>query len=140
MVDYNKVDGASGPAESFSGDLDFFTVTVGGTSPGSVRSDGEPGVDSDGNANDEEQHLFDKLVEAISQKAQPVILTGGTTGTTTFNVVVEHSTAWTEAGATDSKAESLETILQAVVADTTNGVGDALFDGTTVSVSFAETL
>ena len=140
MADFNKVDGLSQPAESFSGDLDFFTVTVGGTTPGSVRSDGTPGIDDAGDPNDLEQHLFDKLVEAISQKAQPIILTGGTTGTTVFNVVVEHSTVWTEAGATDNKAESLDTVLEAIVTNTKNDAGTAVFSGTTIAVVFAETL
>ncbi len=140
MADFNKVDGASGPAESFVGDLDFITVTVGGSGPGSIRSDGSPGIDTDGNPNDDEQHLFDKLVEAISQKAQPIILTGGTTGTSAFNVVVEHSTLWTESGATDAKAESLDTVLEAIVTNTKNDAGTAVFSGTTISVAFAETL
>jgi len=140
MADFNKIDGASGPAESFSGDLDFITVTVGGSSPGAIRSDGSPGIDENGDANDEQQHLFDKLVEAISQKAQPIILTGGGSGTSAFNVVVEHSTLWTESGATDAKAESLDTVLEAIVTDTKNDAGTPLFAGTTISVAFAETL
>ena len=140
MADFNKIDGASGPAESFSGDLDFFTINIGGSGPGSVRSDGSPGIDTDGNPNDDEQHLFDKLVEAISQKAQPIILTGGGSNTTVFNVVVEHSTLWTEAGATDGKAETLDTVLEAIITDTKNDAGTAVFSGTTISVTFAETL
>ena len=140
MADFNKVDGASGPAESFSGDLDFITVTVGGTGPGSVRTDGSPGIDEDGNPNDAEQHLFDKLVEAISQKAQPIVLTGGTTGTTVFNAIVEHNTIWTESGATDEKAESLDTVLEAIVTNTKNDAGTAVFAGTTIDVAIAATL
>lgn len=140
MADFNKVDGTSNPAESFSGDLDFITVTVGGSGPGSVRSDGEAGVDEDGVPRDAEQHLFDKLVEAISQKAQPIILTGGTTGTSVFNVIVEHSTLWTESGATDAKAESLDTVLEAVVADFADDAGNNVFSGTTIAVAFSETL
>lgn len=109
-LDRNKVDGTANPAESFNRDLDFFTVTV--TGGLTFRSDGAAGLDDAGVPNDAEQYLFDKMVELISQKAQPIVLTGGTTGSTVFNFIVEHSKLWTEAGATDPKAESLDTVLQ----------------------------
>ena len=41
MADFNKVDGTSGPAETFSGDLQFVTITV---SNETVRSDGPAGI------------------------------------------------------------------------------------------------
>ncbi len=93
MADFNKVDGQSGPAETFSGDLEFVTITVGTLT---VRSDGTPGIDSAGVPNDLQQFLFDKIVEVVNQVAQPIVLTGGTTGETVINMIVEHNSVWSE--------------------------------------------
>lgn len=139
MADSNKVDGVSQPAESLVGDLDFFTVTIGGTNPGTVRSDGEAGIDVDGVPNDAEQHLFDKIIEAIGQKAQPVLLTGGGTGTTVMNVAVEHTTVWTEAGATDAKAETLQDVITDVKNAVRDDAGNQQFVDSTIAVAFFET-
>ena len=140
MADSNKVDGTANPAESLVGDLDFFTVTVSGSGPGTYRSDGAAGIDTDGVPNDAEQFLFDKIIEAISQKAQPVLLTGGTTGSTVINVAVEHTTVWTEAGATDAKAETLQTVITDVKNAVRDDAGNQQFLGTSIAVAFFETL
>lgn len=139
MANTNKVDGVSQPAETLVGDLDFFTVTVGGSGPGTVRSDGSAGLDANGVPNDAEQFLFDKIIEAISQKAQPVLLTGGQTGTTVINVAVEHTTLWTEAGATDGKAETLDTVITDVKNEVRDHAGNQQFASTTIVVAFFET-
>lgn len=110
-----KVDGVSGPAETLVGDLDFFTIAT----TGSLASDGAVG--------DTDQALFDKFVETISMKAQPIILSA-VTGGNTFKFAVEHTGMWTESGATASNAVSLKTDLE------------ALPSAGTVTVTFAEAL
>lgn len=137
-LDRNKVDGTANPAESFNRPLDFFTVTV--TGGLTFRSDGPAGLDDDGVPNDAEQYLFDKMVELISQKAQPIILTGGGTGSTVFNFVVEHPTLWTEAGATDPKAETLDTVLQDGILALADDADNQLYASFATTVAFSATL
>lgn len=110
-----KVDGVSGPAETLVGNLDFFTIAT------------TSALASDGAIGDTDQALFDKFIETISMKAQPIILSA-VTGGTTFKFAVEHTGMWSESGATDSKAVSLKTKLEELP-----GAG-------TVTVTFAETL
>lgn len=98
-----KVNGTSTAGEFFNRDLDFFTVST------------NAALASDGAVGDADQDRFDAFVEVISQKAQPIILTGVTgSGPYVFNFAVEHGKLWTEAGATDPKAESLKTALEAL--------------------------
>ena len=98
-----KVNGTSTAGEFFNRDLDFFTVS----STAVLASDGAVG--------DAAQDLFDQHVEVISQKAQPIILTSVSgTGPYVFSFAVEHPGLWTEAGATDPKAESLKDVLEAL--------------------------
>ena len=137
-LDRNKVDGTANPAESFNRPLDFFTVTV--TGGLTFRTDGAAGLDDDGVPNDAEQYLFDKMIELLSQKAQPIVLTGGTTGTTVFNFIVEHPTLWTEAGATDPKAESLDTVLEDGILALEDDNDNQLFNGFLVSIAYSATL
>ena len=137
-LDRNKVDGTANPAESFNRDLNFFTVTV--TGGLTFRSDGVAGLDDDGVPLDAEQYLFDKMVELISQKAQPIVLTGGTTGSTVFNFIVEHPVLWTEAGATDPKAESLDTVLQDGILALEDDNDNQLYATFATTVVFSTTL
>jgi len=137
-LDRNKVDGTANPAESFNRNLDFFTVTV--TGGLTFRSDGAAGLDDDGVPVDAEQYLFDKMIELVSQKAQPIVLTGGTTGATVFNMIIEHSGLWTEAGATDPKAESLDTVLQDAILALSDDADNQLFATFATTVAHTNTL
>jgi len=141
MVDFNKVNGVARPGETLVGDLDFFTITVSG---GTVRSDGaagvSAGVDLNGVPHDAESYLFTKIMEAVSSKTQPVILTGGPTGTTVINMVAEHNTVWTEAGATDPKAESMATVINNVISALADVAGNPLYSGVSVAVTSTPTL
>ena len=99
----DKVNGTSTAGEFFNRNLDFFTVSTTAV------------LASGGAVGDADQDLFDAFVEVISQKAQPIILTGVTgAGPYVFNFAVEHSVLWTEASATDPKAESLKDTLEAL--------------------------
>ena len=137
-LDRNKVDGTANPAESFNRPLDFFTVTV--TGGLTFRSDGAAGLDDDGVPNDAEQYLYDKMIELISQKAQPIVLTGGGTGSTVFNFIIEHPTLWTEAGATDPKAESLDTVLQDGILALEDDDDNQLFNTFATTIAYSATL
>lgn len=137
-LDRQKVDGTANPAESFNRPLDFFTVTV--TGGLTYRSDGAAGLDDAGVPNDAEQYMYDKMIELISQKAQPIILTGGTTGSTVFNFVVEHPTIWTEAGATDPKAETLDTVLQDGILALLDDADNQLYTSFAVTIAYSSTL
>lgn len=113
-LDRNKVDGTANPAESFNRDLDFFTVEV--TGGLKFRVDGAAGLDDDGVPVDAQQYLFDKMIELISQKAQPIVLSvvGSGVDRVIFNFIIEHHGLWTEAlpAGPDPKAETLDTVLQ----------------------------
>jgi len=137
-LDRNKVDGTANAAESFNRPLDFYTVTV--TGGLTFRSDGAAGLDDDGVPNDAEQYMYDKMVELISQKAQPIVLTGGGTGSTVFNFIVEHPTLWTEAGATDPKAESLDTILTDGIQALADDADNVLYASFDVTIGYSATL
>ena len=104
------------------------------------RSDGSAGLDDDGVPNDTEQYLYDKMIELISQKAQPIILTGGGTGSTVFNLVVEHPTLWTEAGATDPKAESLDDVLTDNIKLLADDADNLLYPTFAVVIAYSATL
>lgn len=138
-LDRNKVDGTANPAETFNRPLDFFTLTVSGAGA-TWRSDGAAGLDDVGVPNDLEQYLFDKMIELISQKAQPIILTGGGTGSTVFNFVVEHPTLWSEAGATDPKAESLDTVITDGILALKDDADNVLYTNFALAVVFSTTL
>lgn len=137
-LDRNKVDGTANPAESFNRPLDFFTFTVSGGP--TWRTDGAAGLNDDGTPVDAEQYLFDKMIELISQKAQPIVLTGGTTGSTVFNMIVEHPTLWTEAGATDPKAESLDTVITDGILALSDDADNQLYTGFALAVVYSSTL
>ena len=141
-LDRNKVDGTANPAESFNRPLEFFTITVtGGLTFRSDASAGGSGLDDDGVPNDAEQYLYDKMIELISQKAQPIILTGGGTGSTVFNFVVEHPTLWTENPVvTDPKAESLDVVLTDGIQALEDDNDNQLFASFAVTVAFSATL
>lgn len=128
-LDLQKVDGRASPAESFNRDLDFYTVVV--TGGETFRADGQsPALDSVGVPVNQEQYLFNKMVEVISLKAQPILLSiiGGLgTGRTTFNFVTEHRALWTEGGATDAKAESLDTVLTAEILAIEDDAGNQIY-------------
>ena len=137
-LDQGKNNFTANPGESFNRNLDFFTVTV--TGGATFRSDGATGLDSDGVPNDAEQYLFNKMVELIEQKAQPIVLTGGTTGSTVFNFIVEHPVLWTEAGATDLKAESLDDVLTNGILALEDDNDNQLYAGFGVTVAWSATL
>lgn len=137
VVDFNKVDGETQAAESLVGDLDFFTLTI--TSAQTIATGGEPGVDDLGVPLDLEQFLLDKMVEVISQKAQPVLLALGSNKI--LNVAVEHTALWTEnALQTDPKAESLDAALTAVVLAVADEAGNVQYPGFAVTIVFAATI
>lgn len=96
----DKVDGTSKQSEALVGDLDFFTVST------------TSNIASDGAIGDADQDLFDKFVEVISQKGQPVLMSA--VDSNAFNFAVEHNSLWTESGADDAKAETLKTVLEAI--------------------------
>lgn len=136
MADFNKVDGTSNPAETFSGDLEFITIVV---STLTVRSDGPAGIDSVGVPNNLEQFLFDKIVEVINQVAQPIVLTGGTTGTTTINFIVEHNSVWSESPNT-TEGPSLAVDLKSMVDAFADDGGNKLLTTATFVVTVTATL
>ena len=144
MADFNQVDGVVQPAETFSGDLDFFTITIGGSFTGgdsnsaTMVANGAAGVDSVGVPKSHPSMLLSLIVEVISQKGQPIIL--ALSSSTVLNIVVEHSTMWTEAGASDSKAESLATAFQVVLDAFADDSGATQFNSVTTAVVFAETI
>jgi len=138
-LDNQDVNSTANPAESFNRNLDFFTITVSG---GTWRSDGVGGVDGENKSapNDAEQYLFDLIIEGISQKTQPVVLTGGGTGSTVLNFISEHTALWTEAGATDPKAETLKTVLDDMIAAASDDDDSQLFAGVSVAIAYSATL
>lgn len=138
----SKVNGTTVSAESLSGDLDFFTVQT------LVQ------ISSTGAITDAPQIRFDKLVEKIQLRAQPVVLSAVATRTAAaseflgtnltsggetvyyFKFAVEHSDVWTESGNSDTKsglglAGTFDGLLDVFVSD---GVND------NIEVVFAETL
>jgi len=142
-LDRNKVDGTANPAESFGRNLDFFTVTVtGGLTFRADAPAGSAGLDDDGNPNNAEQYLFDKMIELISQKAQPIVLAvvGTGTGRTVFNFIVEHPTLWTESGNTDPKAETLDTVLQNGILALRNDADAQLYATFATTVAYSAVL
>jgi hypothetical protein len=131
-LDRNKVDGIASPAQSFNRSLDFYTVTTsgaGGNGNNTWRSDlgaGGSGLDDAGDPNNLEQYLFDKMVEIISQTAQPIILTGGGTGSNVFSFVVEHPAVWIESDLATT-GESLSTQLQTAIRALTDDADAVLY-------------
>lgn len=136
-LDQGKAHFTSAPAESFNRNLDFYTITVAGQT---FRSDGSTGLDSTGVPNDAEQYLFNKMIEVIEQKAQPIVLTGGTTGSTVFNFIVEHPTLWKEAGATDPKATNLKDDLENAILALEDDSNAQLYAGFVATVAWSATL
>ncbi len=136
MADFNKVDGTANPAETFSGDLEFVTIVVSNLT---VRSDGQAGITSAGVPNDLEQFLFDKIVEVVSQVAQPIVLTGGTTGTTTINMIVEHNSVWSESPNT-TNGPTLAVDLKAMADAFADDGGNTLLAAATFAVVITATL
>ena len=136
-LDSHKVDGNATTAESFNRNLDFYTVTV--TGGLTFRADGQsPALDSAGDPVNAEQYLFNKMIEVISLKAQPILLaiTGGTgTGRTVFTFVTEHGQLWSESGNTD--AESLDTVLQTAILALTNDADTQLFASFATTITYA---
>lgn len=97
----DKVNGTTSAGEFFNRDLDFFTVS----SVDALASDGAVG--------EADQDLFDQMVEVISQKAQPIILTAVTgSGPWVFNFVIEHPKLWSEVTGAGAAAESLKDLLE----------------------------
>lgn len=141
MADYNKVDGTSNAAETFSGDLEFVTIAISNLT---VRSDGEAGkdagIDEDGFPNDLEQFLFDKIVEVINQVAQPIVLTGGTTGTDTINFIVEHNSVWSESAGAGAAAPTLAVDLKTMADRFEDDKGNNPFAAATFVVTITATL
>jgi len=98
----NKVHGTSFQRESFSGDIDFYTIRT--------LIDITPDVNNDPTTTP--QKAFDKLIEVVNLRVQPVILgnvpapvletsppdlLGGTGSVNVYTVkfAVEHVNAWT---------------------------------------------
>lgn len=136
-----KVNGVATSAESLTGNLDFFTVQT------LVE------IKSDGTITEDAQKRFDKLVETINLRGQPVVLSGvgtriaeageflGTNATAGgetvyfFKFAVEHSGLWVEAGNTDEKAVSLAASFDGLLGEfVADGVND------NIEVVFAENL
>lgn len=126
-LDLQKVDGTATNASSFNRDLDHYTVTV--TGGETFRADGQsPALDAAGDPVNKEQYLFNKMVEVVSLKAQPILLaiTGGLgTGRTVFTFVTEHSQLWSESG--NTAAESLNTVLEAEILALANDADTQIF-------------
>lgn len=145
-LDRNKVDGTANAAESFNRPLEFFTVTVEGGLK--FRADGpqdprQPVLDDDGVPNDTQQYLFDKMIELISQKAQPIVLSvvGSGADRTVFNFIVEHPTLWKENPAvTDPKAEFLDDVLQDGILALSDDADNQLYASFATTIAFAATL
>jgi len=139
MVDDNRVDGGVEPAETLVGDLDFFTVTITSAQTiATVATKGVAGVDAAGVPVDLPNFLLETMVQAISQKAQPVLL--ALASNKILNVAVEHSTLWIEAGATDPKAELLDDVITNTVLAVADAAGNVIYPGFAVTVAFAETI
>lgn len=136
-LDQHKVDGSATQASSFNRDLDHYTVTV--TGGLTFRADGQsPALDSVGDPIDDEQYLFNKMIEVVSLKAQPILLaiTGGTgTGRTVFTFVTEHSQLWQESG--NTAAELLDTVLTTEINLLTNDADVVLFNTFAVTITYS---
>ena len=66
------------------------------------------------------------MVEIISQTAQPIILTGGGTGSNVFSFVVEHPAVWIESDLATT-GESLSTQLQTAIRALTDDADGVLY-------------
>jgi hypothetical protein len=92
MADYQygqtKVAGHAGFDEAITLSMDFWTVTT----YFNILTSG----DSSGNGNAVTQAALDKLVEIISQRGQPVIMSNPTltSGVCTLNFAIEHQYSW----------------------------------------------
>jgi len=82
----DKVQGVHKAGEFLGKNLDFFTVTISGTS---IAADGVFGSAT--------QLAFEKMVAVIGTRAQPIIL--GTPSATILKFAVEHNDAWSAAAA-----------------------------------------
>lgn len=130
-----KIHGNSFEAEALTGGLDLYTITT-TLDINPVGVEVEPGTfDPDyfplngGTLNGAQR--FNKLIQLISTRAQPVILggvasTGGDTPTYSFTFYIEHPSAWEQNGDNlhPTLAETINGVLDFVVGSTigTDGV------------------